>query len=178
MSRADQAAARITELSGASATELASALRDFDVRDIAAAIIAAGGGGNGGSQPMQVTSVLFTSDELLAADLNAPLEVVPGVLGKILVPISVLGEIVAGTTPYVGAAALLTIDNPFLTSWDLPALFTTLQLVAVQSFDPIVVATGVNGATGAGLYLAPNPMMTDGDASLRMTVIYAVVTAA
>lgn len=47
MSRAEQVVARLAELSGATATELRSALNEFDAKDIAAAIAAGAGGGGG-----------------------------------------------------------------------------------------------------------------------------------
>lgn len=70
MSRAAQVTARLAELSGASAAELASALREYDVRDIAAAIAAGGVGGgeafNGGTitEDLEVAPADSTLDTL------------------------------------------------------------------------------------------------------------------
>lgn len=68
MSRAEQAAERLAELSGATADELARGMREFDVRDIAAAL-AEGGGGGGGSQTVAIkTPCVVIADAEVALD--------------------------------------------------------------------------------------------------------------
>ncbi len=170
MSRADQVASLLDDLSGATPDEVARALRDFDVRDIVAATYVnggGGGGGGGGSQP-GVRTFSYTFEDVLAwpVTVAANTEVGSGnsVLSYTAVAAGVAGNltaIISDVQPSVGTLTVdvsgATITLHLETDGDSNILSTVEEvrqvlLASLDVADVLLVSSGGVGYTGAAVY--------------------------